>query len=467
MPFAVVLILLVVGSILFHLLSPWTFTELASNWGMVDFTVDITLYVTGLVFVAVNLFMAYCVIKFRHKKDSRAGYEPENKRLETWLTGLTAVGVAAMLTPGLFVWADFVNVPEEAHVVEAVGQQWHWTFRLPGEDGKLGEVDAERISDDNPFGMDPEDPNGQDDVLIYNAEIHIPVDKPVKFLLRSKDVLHDFAVGQFRVKMDLVPGMNTFLWLTPTKTGRFEILCEELCGIAHHTMRGAVIVDDDTNYDTWLANQVTYAELNARVAGNATIGAAQYGVCAACHGAKGEGNPGLNAPKIAGQSAWYLKRQIMNYKNGLRGTHEGDTYGQQMIGMVATLVDEQAVDNVVAHITTFPDNPPEQTIDGDVAAGAKHYNVCAYCHGKDGMGIQALNAPRAAGMSDWYLARQLQNFKDDVRGAHLKDFYGMQMGFMGDILHDEQAIRDVVAYINTLPAVRAESVAQNQGTGGT
>ena len=465
MPFAVVLILLVVGSILFHLLSPWTFTELASNWGMVDFTVDITLYVTGLVFVAVNLFMAYCVIKFRHKEGSRASYEPENKRLESWLTGLTAVGVAAMLTPGLFVWADFVDVPEEAHVVEAVGQQWHWTFRLPGEDGKLGEVDAERITDDNPFGMDPEDPNGQDDVLIYNAEIHIPVDKPVKFLLRSKDVLHDFAVAQFRVKMDLVPGMNTFLWLTPTKTGRFEILCEELCGIAHHTMRGAVIVDDADNYDTWLANQVTYADLNARVAGNAAIGAAQYGVCAACHGQQGEGNLALNAPKNAGQTAWYLKRQIMNYKNGLRGTHEGDIYGQQMIGMVATLADEQAVDNMVAHITTFPDMPPEQTVDGDVVAGEKHYRVCAYCHGKDGMGVQALNAPRAAGMSDWYLVRQLQNFKGDVRGAHLKDFYGMQMGFMGDILQDEQAMRDVVAYINTLPPVRAEAVAQ--GTGGT
>jgi len=450
MPFAVVLILLVVRSILFHLLSPWTFTELASNWGMVDFTVDITLYVTGFVFVAVNLFMAYCVIKFRYKKGARATYEPENKALETWLTGLTAVGVAAMLTPGLFVWADFVDVPEDAHVVEAVGQQWHWTYRLPGEDGKLGEVDAERISNDNPFGMDPEDPAGRDDVLIYNGEIHVPVDKPVKFLLRSKDVLHDFAVAQFRVKMDLVPGTNTFLWLTPTKIGRFEVLCEELCGIGHHTMRGAVIVDDADNYNTWLANQPTYDELNNRSAGNASIGAAQYGVCAACHGQKGEGIAAMNAPKIAGQSEWYLKRQIMNYKKGLRGTHEDDVFGAQMIGMVATLVDEQAIDNVVAHIRTFPDNAPAATVTGDVVNGQKHYNICAYCHGKDGMGVQAMNAPRAAGMSDWYLARQLQNFKDDVRGGHPQDYYGKQMGYMGDILHDQDAINDVIAYINTL-----------------
>ena len=114
MPLAVVLILLVVGSLLFHVLSPWTFTELASNWGMVDFTVDITLYVTGFVFVAVNLFLAYSVIKYRHKEGQTATYEPENKKLEIWLTALTAVGVAAMLTPGLFVWATFVSVPEGA-----------------------------------------------------------------------------------------------------------------------------------------------------------------------------------------------------------------------------------------------------------------------------------------------------------------------------------------------------------------
>jgi cytochrome c oxidase subunit 2 len=450
MPLAVVLILLVVGSLLFHVLSPWTFTELASNWGMVDFTVDITLYVTGFVFVAVNLFMAYCVIKFRHRKGARATYEPENKKLESWLTGLTAIGVAAMLTPGLFVWAKFVDVPEEAHVVEAVGQQWHWTFRLPGEDGKLGEVDAERITNDNPFGMDPDDPNGQDDVLIYSAEVHVPIDKPVKFLLRSKDVLHDFAVAQFRVKMDLVPGMNTFLWLTPTVEGRFEILCEELCGVGHHTMRGAVIVDSADDYDTWLARQSTYSALNAKPVGNADIGAAQYAVCAACHGQQGEGIAAMNAPKLAGQSAWYLKRQLMNYKLGLRGTDPGDTFGQQMIGMVASLADEQAVDNVVAHIGTFPDRPVEATVEGNVADGADEYRVCAYCHGKDGAGVQALNAPRLAGMSDWYLERQLQNFRNNVRGAHPQDYYGFQMGLMGQSIYDEQAMTDLVAYINTL-----------------
>ena len=450
MPLAVVLILLVVGSILFHLLSPWYFTELASNWEMVDLTMDITFLVTGFVFVTVNLFLAYCVIKFRYKKDARATYEPENKKLEYWLTGLTAVGVAAMLTPGLFVWAKFVDVPEEAHVVEAVGQQWHWTYRYPGEDGKLGEADAQRISNENPFGIDPEDPNSQDDVIVYNPEAHVPLGQPVKFLLRSKDVLHNFTVAQFRVKMDLVPGMNTFMWLTPTRVGRFEVLCEELCGIGHFAMRGAVVVDEQDDFDAWLAEQPTFAEQNARVAGNATVGSAQYAVCAACHGSEGQGISAMNAPKIAGQSDWYLKRQILSYKNGLRGVHQDDTFGQQMIGMVATLANESAVDNVVAHIATLPDKPPEVTISGDVENGKQIYVVCSYCHGSNGMGKQALNAPRIAGSSDWYMARQLDNFKSGVRGAHRKDYYGYQMALMGITLRDEQAINDVIAYINTL-----------------
>ena len=450
MPLAVVLILLVVGSVVFHLLSPWTFTELASNWGLIDLTIDITFWVTGTVFVLVNLFLAYCVIKFRYKKGARAAYEPENKKLESWLTGLTAIGVAAMLTPGLFVWANFVNVPEDAIEVEAVGQQWHWTFRYPGDDGKFGEVDAERITDDNPFGMDPDDPNGQDDILVYSPEAHIPIDQPVKFLLRSKDVLHDFAVAQFRVKMDLVPGMETFLWLTPTRLGRFEILCEELCGIAHHTMRGAVVVDEPEEYASWIAKQSTWAQNSMKVAGNAQVGSAQYIVCAACHGQQGEGMAALNAPKIAGQSAWYLKRQLQNYKSGARGAHADDVFGRQMAPMAATLVNDAAIDNVIAHIQTLPDNPSPATIDGDVGKGEKLYRVCSYCHGADGQGIRAMNAPRAAGMSDWYLARQLENFREGVRGSHSSDFYGFQMGLMAGVARDEKAINDLVAYINTL-----------------
>ena len=239
MAFAIALIVLIIGSVLFHVLSPWYLTELASNWSRIDLTIDITFWVTGFVFVVVNSFMAYCIIKFRYSERKRAAYQPENKKLEIWLTAVTAIGVAAMLAPGLIVWADFVTVPEDAHEVEVVGQQWHWSYRLPGDDNKFGDVQARFVTDDNPFGMDPEDPHGQDDRLIESNKLHLPLGQPVKVNLRSKDVLHNFTVTQFRVKMDLVPGLVSYLWLTPTRTGEFEVLCEELCGIGHFAMRGS------------------------------------------------------------------------------------------------------------------------------------------------------------------------------------------------------------------------------------
>jgi len=118
--------------------------------------------------------------------------------------------------------------------------------------------------------------------------------------------------------------------------------------------------------------------------------------------------------------------------------------------MAMTLANDAAIDNVIAHIAGLPDNPATESVDGNVANGAKIYAVCAYCHGKDAEGIQAINAPRMAGMTDWYLARQLQNFRAGVRGGHPQDFYGMQMGFMGRNLQTDEQINDVIAYINTL-----------------
>ena len=94
MPIAVLLIVLVVGSLIFHFVSPWTFTPLASNWQQIDDTINITFWVTGFVFVAVNLFMAYSIIKFRHRKGHKATYDPENNKLETWLTIFTTIGLS-------------------------------------------------------------------------------------------------------------------------------------------------------------------------------------------------------------------------------------------------------------------------------------------------------------------------------------------------------------------------------------
>ena len=254
---AVVVILLVIGTVVFHFASPWWFTPIASNWSSIDLTIDITFWVTGIVFILVNLFLAYCVWKFRYSENRRADYEPENKKLEVWLTAITTVGVIAMLAPGLFVWANFVQVPENSSSFEAVGQQWQWKYRFPGEDGVLGNVDATLMNADNPFGMVEDDPNGQDDVLVSSHIVHLPVNQPVTALLRSADVLHNFTVAQFRVKMDLVPGLVSYQWFEPTRTGTFDVLCEELCGIGHFAMRGKVVVEEQADFDAWLASWPT------------------------------------------------------------------------------------------------------------------------------------------------------------------------------------------------------------------
>jgi cytochrome c oxidase subunit 2 len=254
------LIVIALGSVLFHLISPWWWTPIASNWGGIDDTIVLTFWITGVVFVAILLFMAYCVWKFRYDKDRRADYEPENNKLEWTLTVLTSLGVAGMLAPGLIEWNKFVNVPEEAVAIEILGQQWQWSFRLPGADGVLGTTDVRNINDDNPFGLNTNDGNGSDDVLIDGDDLHIALDSPIKVELRSIDVLHDFYVPQFRAKMDLIPGTITYFWFTPIRTGEFEILCAELCGTGHHEMRSTVVVDNAEDYQTWLQEQTTFAQ---------------------------------------------------------------------------------------------------------------------------------------------------------------------------------------------------------------
>jgi len=262
---AIALLLVGLGTVLFHLLSPWWFTPIASNWGLIDTTILITFWVTGVVFIAVILFIAWCAYRYRNRPGHKAEYEPENTKLEWQLTIFTSIGVIVMLAPGLWAWNDFVNVPEEAAEMEVVARQWDWRYRFPGKDGIMGKSSAKLINDDNPFGIDPKDPNGQDDVLIDDSEVHLPLGKPVKVLLRSIDVLHDFYVPQFRAKMDMVPGAITYFWFTPTRIGTFDALCFELCGVGHHTMRGQVVVEKDSDFQAWLAEQPTFAQSMAAI----------------------------------------------------------------------------------------------------------------------------------------------------------------------------------------------------------
>ena len=271
MALAWALILIVAGAVAFHLASPWWQTPIASNWQQMDDALMLTLVITGVAFVAINLFLAYAIMRFRHRDGVRAASEHGNKALEGWLVGLTTVGIVALLAPGLSVYAKLINPPANAMVFEVLGQQWQWHYRLPGKDGKLGRTDVRYMDPANPFGISPDDPNGQDDVLVDGQEIHIPVNRPVKVMLRAQDVLHDFFVPQFRTRMNMVPGMVTSFWFTPTTVGKFEVMCAQLCGIGHFNMRSYVVVESADAYAKWLAVQPVFAGRGAAAAGAGAI----------------------------------------------------------------------------------------------------------------------------------------------------------------------------------------------------
>ena len=259
----IIFFLIILGSVLFHIFTPWYWTDIASNWQGMDDTITLTFWIGGGVFVAVCLFMIYCLFRYSYKEGRKVEYKPEDKKLEKILTWATTLGIAALLAPGLIIWNQYVNVPKNALEVDVMAWQWGWQYRLPGEDGKLGTTKVTNINDENPFGINFDDHFGRDDILVQSDYINLENNKPVKILLRSVDVLHNWYVPQFRSKMDAVPGIVTFYWFEPNKIGEYEVLCAEYCGVGHYAMRGGVEVQSTEDYNLWLSEQETFQDLIA------------------------------------------------------------------------------------------------------------------------------------------------------------------------------------------------------------
>jgi cytochrome c553 len=171
--------------------------------------------------------------------------------------------------------------------------------------------------------------------------------------------------------------------------------------------------------------------------------------CSTCHGVKGIGNIAVEAPRLAGMEAWYLRRQLENFRAGIRGTHGEDTQGIAMRSMAAKLSDESITD-IVAWAGDWEYVPAEVTVEGNVNQGRTAFQTCAACHGVNAQGNEALGVPALAGQNDWYLITQLRNFRAGFRGSHREDTYGSQMVTMSKTLRDDQAVINVVSYINTL-----------------
>jgi cytochrome c553 len=186
------------------------------------------------------------------------------------------------------------------------------------------------------------------------------------------------------------------------------------------------------------------------LSGSAEEGKTVYASCAVCHGAAGEGNVKMNAPAIVNLDSWYAYRQIMNFRNDIRGASPSDTLGYQMAAMAKSLRDSMAVSHVLAYIKSLPATSAPSLIKGDVAKGKLTYQtVCGSCHGPSANGNVKMNAPGLSGLDDWYIKRQINNFKNSIRGSHPKDILGAQMIPMMALLPDDQAIDDVISYIRS------------------
>lgn len=176
-----------------------------------------------------------------------------------------------------------------------------------------------------------------------------------------------------------------------------------------------------------------------------------YAACAACHGAQGEGNPGLKAPRLTHLSSVYIVAQLQKFKAGYRGGDGASDSARQMAAMAATLADDQAMYDTAAYIGTLQGGASPVTIKADVEQGAKYYRqYCAACHGPGAQGNPALNSPRLAGADDWYIVTQLQSFRAGSRGSDANDRTGKQMRAMAGVLPDDDAVAAVAAYIRSL-----------------
>jgi cytochrome c oxidase subunit 2 len=250
--------------------------EAASIQGkQIDQMIFVTLILTGIIFVGTQIALFYFAYRYRGKPGRKAKFFPDNDKLEITWTSITAGVLLILIIFGLREWFIITSPgPKDAMVVEVTGKQFNWMFRYAGKDGVLGGKDYKLINpaQSNPLGQDWTDKANDDDV-VSNGEMHLVVNKPVRLIINSQDVVHDVGLPYFRMKMDAMPGIPTTLWFTPTitteqmkkKTGDpnfvYELACDQLCGNGHYSMRATIIVETQQEFDKWIAGQQSQYKL--------------------------------------------------------------------------------------------------------------------------------------------------------------------------------------------------------------
>ncbi len=234
----------------------------------IDTMMWLTLGITGVVFFLTQIILFYFSWKYQYTEKRKPFYYPHNNKLELLWTVVPALFLTVLVGFGLFYWFGITKAaPKESQVVEITGKQFNWLVRYPGKDGVLGRKNY-RLTDasaGNALGVDWEDGASHDD--LEATEVHLVVNKPVKFVINAQDVIHDVGLVHFRLKMDAVPGIPTTIWFTPLYTTEemkkitgnkdfvYEISCDQMCGSGHYSMRGVIIVETQEEYNAWIAEK--------------------------------------------------------------------------------------------------------------------------------------------------------------------------------------------------------------------
>jgi cytochrome c oxidase subunit II len=244
--------------------------EAASQHGKeIDNMLHITFIITGIVFIITQVLLFWFAFKYQYSEKRKGYYFPHDNRLELIWTVIPAIALTVLVGFGLFYWFRITgDAPADAMQVEVTGKQFGWIFRYPGKDNVFGKKYYQNISDakNNSLGLIWDDPYTHDDIVV-NTEVYLIVNKPVKFIINSRDVIHDVGLAHFRMKMDAVPGTPTTMWFTPLFTTEemkkktnnpdfeYELSCDQMCGSSHFTMRGIVKVVTPDEFILWRAKQ--------------------------------------------------------------------------------------------------------------------------------------------------------------------------------------------------------------------
>jgi cytochrome c oxidase subunit II len=254
----VLLALLTCGLFVLH---PWWFPISISAFApAIDHQFTITFVVCGILFALAQVTMAYFVWRYRTgRQSSERPIARDRARLERAWAAVVAVLFLSLGAIGYRVWAQAAfqgPAAPGALRVEVWGEQFEWYFRYPGPDGEFGPVHPSLMNDGtgNFLGLDREhDAASRDDIV--TAALAVPVGEPVELILRSKDVIHSFFVREMRLKQDVIPGTIAALHFTAERTGRYEIVCAELCGLGHYKMHADLAVMTAAQFREWLLEQ--------------------------------------------------------------------------------------------------------------------------------------------------------------------------------------------------------------------